>query len=380
MSAPEAEGGQDRDDILGFPGDGYQDPQDGGPLETMDEDLDSGAAGMTEESASSGPSSAKKRRKSAPVPPDEFVGDRIKQLKTTITGLKTEDNAWTQTLRDKLNPDTVKGKLGGDKSFKTNQQWVAATHGGSKEAAPKWSWYGALFMLVPFGLLSGKQEQYPSVWVCACTKGCRKVYEKKSSSWSAVMDHLAIAHGIAVDAKHPSIVSKQAAQARQDCKQRALDAGMTEARFQAICTTRYIIRKLLPFSHVECPEFRATVHAAWKVIKAETQRNLVAEMYLLMVAGIKKKLAAVIATALLPPFWINADLWTSKVTKAKFYGIRIFCKKEGQLETALLAVTLYSPPAKDSAVQMQGDDRPTVKKPAQWLLLYTLKVLDLRVN
>jgi hypothetical protein len=273
MSAPEAEGGQDRDDILGFPGDGYQDPQDGGPLETMDEDLDSGAAGMTEESASSGPSSAKKRRKSAPVPPDEFVGDRIKQLKTTITGLKTQDNAWTQTLRDKLNPDTVKGKLGGDRSFKTNQQWVAATHGGSKEAAPKWSWYGALFMLVPFGLLSGKQEQYPSVWVCACTKGCRKVYEKKSSSWSAVMDHLAIAHGIAVDAKHPSIVSKQAAQARQDRKQRALDAGMTEARFQAICTTRYIIRKLLPFSHVECPEFRSTVHAAWKVIKAETQRR-----------------------------------------------------------------------------------------------------------
>ena len=85
MSAPEAEGGQHRDDILGFPGDGYQDPQDGDPLETMDEDLDSGAARMTEESASSGPSSAKKRRKSAPVPPDEFVGDRIKQLKTTIT-------------------------------------------------------------------------------------------------------------------------------------------------------------------------------------------------------------------------------------------------------------------------------------------------------
>jgi hypothetical protein len=29
------------------------------------------------------------------------------------------------------------------------------------------------------------------------------------------MDHLAIAHGIAKDAKHPSIVSKQAAQTRQ---------------------------------------------------------------------------------------------------------------------------------------------------------------------
>ena len=59
------------------------------------------------------------------------------------------------------------------------------------------------------------------------------------------------------------------------------------------------------------------VHPAWRIIKAETQRNLVAEMYLMMVAGIKKMLAAVIATVLLPPFWINADLWTSKVTKAK---------------------------------------------------------------
>ena len=88
------------------------------------------------------------------------------------------------------------------------------------------------------------------------------------------MDHLAIANGIAVDAKHPSIVSKQAAQARQDRKQRALDAGMTEARFQAICTTRYIIRKLLPFSHVECLGFRATVHAAWKVITAELPPNV----------------------------------------------------------------------------------------------------------
>ena len=100
------------------------------------------------------------------------------------------------------------------------------------------------------------------------------------------MDHLANAHGIAKDAKHPSILSKQTAQARAECKQRALDAGMTEARFQSICTTRYIIRRLLPFSHVECPEFRATVHSAWKPITAETQRNLVAEMYLLMVAGI----------------------------------------------------------------------------------------------
>ena len=109
------------------------------------------------------------------------------------------------------------------------------------------------------------------------------------------------------------------------------------------------------------------------MIKDETQGNLVSEMYLRMVAGVKKAIAAVIATTLLPPFWINEDLWTSKVTKAKFYGIRIFFKKQGHLETALLGVTLYNPPPKDTEVQIQGDDRPTVKKPAQWLLLYTLK-------
>jgi hypothetical protein len=55
--------------------------------------------------------------------------------------------------------------------------------------------------------------------------------------------------------------------------------------------------------------------------------NLVAEMYLCMVTDVKKAIVTVIATVFLPSFWINADLWTSKVTKAKFYGIRIFFKK-----------------------------------------------------
>jgi hypothetical protein len=47
MSAPEAEGGQDHDDILRFPGDGFEDPQDGVPLETMGTELDSGDTPMT---------------------------------------------------------------------------------------------------------------------------------------------------------------------------------------------------------------------------------------------------------------------------------------------------------------------------------------------
>ena len=93
------EGGQDHDDILGFPGDGFQDPEDGDPPETMETDLHSGAAPMTEEEAGSGPISVKKRKKSAPVPPDEFVGDRIKVLKTTITGVKSVDNSKREAHR-----------------------------------------------------------------------------------------------------------------------------------------------------------------------------------------------------------------------------------------------------------------------------------------
>ena len=178
-------------------------------------------------------------------------------------------------------------------------------------------------VLAPYGMLSDK-TQFPTVWACACTKGCRKVYEKKGSGWSAIMDHLANAHGIAKDATHPTAISKQQKQARDESKKRALDAGMTEGRFQAICTTRYIIRRLLPFSHVECPEFRATVHPAWKVIKAETQRNMVAEMYLCMVSAVKKAIPAVIVTSLLPAFWINADLWTGLLCAARGRPMLLF--------------------------------------------------------
>jgi hypothetical protein len=49
MSVPETEGGQEEDDILGFPGDGFQDPEVGDPLETMQVDLDSGTSEMTEQ-------------------------------------------------------------------------------------------------------------------------------------------------------------------------------------------------------------------------------------------------------------------------------------------------------------------------------------------
>ena len=76
--------------------------------------------------------------------------------------------------------------------------------------------WSTLFVF-PFGILSDK-KQFPTVWVCGCTKGCRKVYEKKGSGWSAIMDHLAKVHGIAKDATHPTNISRLQKKAREECK------------------------------------------------------------------------------------------------------------------------------------------------------------------
>ena len=116
--------------------------------------------------------------------------DRIKALKRTITGSKSEDNEWTKMLRAKLDQETVQEKLVGDRTFKTNQQLVTPTPTVTKGEMPKWSWFGVLFLLTPYGMMSDN-KQFPTVWVCACTKGCRKVYDKEGVGWSAIMDHFA---------------------------------------------------------------------------------------------------------------------------------------------------------------------------------------------
>ncbi len=104
------------------------------------------------------------------VAPDDHVTARIKKLKKQIPGSKREDNEWTKVLRAKLDQETVQTRLAGDRTFKTNQQWFAPASAVTKGETPKWSWFGVLFLLAPFGILSDK-KQFPTVWVCACTKG-----------------------------------------------------------------------------------------------------------------------------------------------------------------------------------------------------------------
>ena len=105
ISAPTTEGGHHYDDILGFPGDGFQD---------MDSDTE-----LIEVSPSGCPISTKKRKASVPVPPDEFVDDRIKTFKKTVCGPKCTDNEGTEMLRGKLYQDTVQSKIPDTHSHQT---------------------------------------------------------------------------------------------------------------------------------------------------------------------------------------------------------------------------------------------------------------------
>ena len=208
MSAPVSEGAtegrQDDDDVLGFPGDGFVDNTDANPGVLGEQDEEGDDSRMDETGAASSQGSGKKRKKSAVLAPDAFVTDRIKALKRAIAGSKKEDNEWTKMLRAKLDQQTVDEKLGGDRTFKINQQWVTTTPTVTRGETPKWSWFGVLFVLAPYGMLSDK-TQFPTVWACACTKGYRKVYEKKGSGWSAIMDHLTNVHDITKDATHPTV-------------------------------------------------------------------------------------------------------------------------------------------------------------------------------
>ena len=77
----------------------------------------------------------------------------------------------------------------------------------------------------------------------------------------------------------------------------------------------------------------------------------------------KEAIKSAIDIALLPPFNINADLWTSKVTGEKFLGVRVFWKIGRELKSVLLAVTAYNRP------------KIAEKGVSEWLLEYIVPVL-----
>jgi len=136
---------------------------------------------------------------------------------------------------------------------------------------------------------------------------------------------------------------------------------------QALLVTRDIIAQFRPFSSVEHWTWRAQAHADHEPCSGQTFREEVGEWFLAGAEGIRKNIAKVLSSAHLPMFRLNADLWTSKITKHKYLGVRVFWMAAGIMQTALLACTLYSPPIHDPDWEK--------KQASDWLLEYIIAVL-----
>ena len=85
----------------------------------------------------------------------------------------------------------------------------------------------------------------------------------------------------------------------------------------------------------------------WIPCSTETILSTIGEIFLVSASNVKEAIKSAIDIALLPPFNINADLWTTKVTGEKFLGLRVFWKIGRELKSVLLAVTAYNPPKID---------------------------------
>ena len=100
---------------------------------------------------------------------------------------------------------------------------------------------------------------------------------------------------------HQSQLQKQEAQATRH--------GMKPNRFHQLKAALFVIQTCQPFSVVETPTFRD-----------------IGEIFLVAASTVRQGIKSVIDMSLLPPFHLNADLWTSKVTGEKFLDVRVFWK------------------------------------------------------
>ena len=174
---------------------------------------------------------------------------------------------------------------------------------------------------------------------CCCTALCSKTILFAGTNRTTVYDHLRSKH----DVQKNEESGRGAASATKKSRQNARDEALTTLgpmRLQALLVTRNIIAQFRPFSCVEHWTWLAQAHADHEPCSAQTIRKEVGEWFLAGAECIRNKIAKVISGAHLPLFRLNADLWTSKITKHKYLGVRIFWMAAGIMQTALLACTL----------------------------------------
>jgi hypothetical protein len=177
-------------------------------------------------------------------------------------------------------------------------------------------------------------------------------------------DHFTNAHKLEKKMGHDKRASLSAHQVQlQKQEAQTIQHGMAPSRFQQLKVALFLIQTCQAFCVVEKLSFRDLMHKDWIPCKTESIRSTIGEIFLVSASNVKKAIKSAIDVALLPPFHINADLWTTKVTGEKFLGVRVFWKIGKVLKSVLLAVTAYNPPKIED------------KGAFEWLLEYIVAVL-----
>ena len=98
--------------------------------------------------------------------------------------------------------------------------------------------------------------------------------------------------------------------------------NMPADRLAQVRVVRFFIKKMLAFSVCEDAAYREQASVDWKAFKRDTMSVTIGECFLVTAAQTKRAIRSTLKRAVLPPFHLNADLWTSKVSHQKFLGVR----------------------------------------------------------
>ena len=279
-----------------------------------------------------------------------------------------------QWLRDKVNPSTWNKNetlFPEGKKCLPQQKWMLLPDDTASASPVRYQQYGITIKLNPdkddcfHKTYNSLGKKHPQLWVCCANYSCNAVYDVTNSNDTQRNVHLSQHHMLGVTPLHSREALHTARMGRiAQATAAAAKRNMPADRLAHVRVARFFIKKMLAFSVCEDAAYREQASVDWKACKRDTMRATIGECFLVTAAQTKLAIRCTLKRAVLAPFHLNADLWTSKVSHQKFLGVRIFWKVGAEMKSALLAVTLYAPPKVEN------------KKASDWLLEYVLAVLE----
>jgi hypothetical protein len=150
-------------------------------------------------------------------------------------------------------------------------------------------------------------------WHCACSADCKYVANMdrhrngQCKATSTIRDHIHKKHGVSLSETGKR---KSASAKKENLSFAAACAEQLGAtRYWFIRMSRLVIKRFLPFRHVEDPEVRANAHPDWKPCNRASIKAGVGEQFLACADEVRAQLQEAMDTNLLPGLRVNADLW-----------------------------------------------------------------------